>query len=206
MPHGPRRRRREKKLMSMDEVNERFPLMKYKAWMTTRAEEGLPTAGGVAVPSDSKATSLRTVEAVAARITADAQSPKTPAGAKESMDEPTGTPEAAESPKNQTSQGEENARESKSPKPKVEPKVESKTAKHDEGASSIALTQTNDSYANQDDIDDDDQIQMSVPTEMLEHPGDSCAICIETLEDDDDVRGLTCGHAFHASCLDPWLT
>jgi len=26
------------------------------------------------------------------------------------------------------------------------------------------------------------------------------------LEEDDDIRGLTCGHAFHAGCLDPWLT
>jgi hypothetical protein len=26
------------------------------------------------------------------------------------------------------------------------------------------------------------------------------------LEPDDDIRGLTCGHAFHAGCLDPWLT
>ncbi|KAI5964486.1 hypothetical protein KGF57_000978 [Candida theae] len=34
----------------------------------------------------------------------------------------------------------------------------------------------------------------------------SCAICIEELEDDDLVRGLICGHVFHAACLDPWLT
>ncbi|KAJ8613732.1 hypothetical protein MRB53_036874 [Persea americana] len=30
------RRRREKKLMSMDEVNERFPLIKYKLWRISR--------------------------------------------------------------------------------------------------------------------------------------------------------------------------
>lgn len=42
------RRRREKKLMSMDEVNERFPLVKYKAWRSSRADEGLSTAGGIA--------------------------------------------------------------------------------------------------------------------------------------------------------------
>jgi len=34
----------------------------------------------------------------------------------------------------------------------------------------------------------------------------TCAICLEILENDDNVRGLICGHVFHSDCLDPWLT
>ncbi|KAL4928840.1 putative RING finger protein [Aspergillus undulatus] len=33
-----------------------------------------------------------------------------------------------------------------------------------------------------------------------------CAICMEDFDDDDSIRALTCGHIFHATCLDPWFT
>ena len=61
----PHRRRREKKLMSMEEVNERFPLTKYKTWRSSREAEGLPAAGGVDA-SSSRAGSLKDVEGVVA--------------------------------------------------------------------------------------------------------------------------------------------
>jgi hypothetical protein len=37
-------------------------------------------------------------------------------------------------------------------------------------------------------------------------PTESCAICLEFLEDDDDVRELQCHHYFHQPCIDQWLT
>ncbi|KAI5969816.1 hypothetical protein CANMA_001106 [Candida margitis] len=43
-------------------------------------------------------------------------------------------------------------------------------------------------------------------TQSLHFDSGSCAICLEVLEDEDIVRGLICGHVFHAICLDPWLT
>ncbi|KAL4784838.1 hypothetical protein BJX76DRAFT_204093 [Aspergillus varians] len=38
------------------------------------------------------------------------------------------------------------------------------------------------------------------------NPHMECAICMEDFGGDDSIRALTCGHIFHAACLDPWFT
>lgn len=190
----PHRRRREKKLMTMDEVNEKFPMMKYKNWVSQRLSEGLPTAGGIDM-SQSRANSVRSVEGIVPskeRESVDQQSVRNPAG--------NDAPAPAEG----------------SPQDGAKETPETKEAENTEGAVPAAgqgsaapparSPSPDQSRQDMSDDEDDEHINAALPPECLGTSGDTCAICIDTLEDDDDVRGLTCGHAFHAVCVDPWLT
>jgi hypothetical protein len=196
----PHRRRREKKLMTMDEVNERFPLTKYKAWVATRASEGLPTAGGVAAVSPNRAVSVKQ---------ADGAVPSSPVDTKHSVDRPGTAASARETPEVTVSSPTSAMGGTFGEGRKSTEVAEKATATAHTYMPPLAEVNTNatgDADKAEEEEDEEDHIHDALPPELLTTPGDSCAICIDTIEEDDDIRGLTCGHAFHASCLDPWLT
>lgn len=198
------RRRREKKLMTMDEVNERFPLTKYKVWRAGRETEGLPTTGGIST-SLSRANSLRQHEPLKRVSTEDIKRVETTETARKSTEAaaPPLSAEAKDFIENQrksrisqeaTASGEGTIEETKKSSAKETPTTTAQEVKPPETAEETVGEE------------EDDPIRTAVPTDLLAQPGDTCAICIENLDDDDEVRGLSCGHAFHAGCLDPWLT
>ncbi|KAJ9643280.1 hypothetical protein H2204_002176 [Knufia peltigerae] len=183
------RRRREKKLMTMDEVNEKFPLIKYKTWRSNRADEGLPTAGGINTasrPASIHNQPRESKDETESTELAPTHTVSTIEEEEEKLQEQHGPAEVVG----------EKSRADTRPATPTRPKSAQSTA----GGSPIQKVTSN------DEDDDEEQIQTAVPAEQLPDPGDACAICIDTIEDDDDIRGLHCGHAFHASCVDPWLT
>ncbi|CAK7215530.1 hypothetical protein SCUCBS95973_002506 [Sporothrix curviconia] len=214
MPH-PRRRRREKKLMTIDEVNEKFPMVKYKTWVATRAEEGLPTAGGVNAPS--RPNSVRSVEGAIAPLDEELTSRDRRASTEEPEDvndKERPATSIAEVDVSHAAVVDSGAASTSAP-PESPRREETSTNADIRGSIASADDDTGlgvynktavDGHFNHSDDEDDEHIDSALPPECVGTSGDTCAICIDTLEDDDDVRGLTCGHAFHAVCLDPWLT
>ncbi|KAI1119252.1 hypothetical protein F5Y14DRAFT_397164 [Nemania sp. NC0429] len=207
MPARPHRRRREKKLMTMDEVNEKFPMVKYKTWVLERRREGLPTTGGISAPP-SRANSVRSVEGIVPVEPDPQRRDSTTEPATDTVREPDHVAQTQPETTNK------DQAESGDKAPDTTPLAAAPTASptNDTTRATVPETETplaKDSLhrmSEDDDEDDDDHINHALDPDMMGSSGDTCAICIDTLEDNDDVRGLTCGHAFHAVCLDPWLT
>lgn len=206
----PHRRRREKKLMTMDEVNEKFPMQKYKSWVASRAQEGLPTRGGVSSPQD-RAESVRNADGTVADLPSKEREsteerPTTSATANVSANQET-QETSDQQPRDSTSGTVTGQQEQRSPTSTTTPPPPAATETATEpAADNQAIPKLSTSPHDDDDEDDDEHINAALPPECMGTAGDTCAICIDGLEDDDDVRGLSCGHAFHAGCLDPWLT
>lgn len=194
----PHRRRREKKLMTMDEVNEKFPMVKYKTWVSQRARVGLPTAGGVSVPP-SRANSIRDANGIVPDFSAKERDSTDERPSTSAALPPKSNGESTTEPEKETPKDTTTTQTQTQTQPTTTPvaRLSSDTQTRPEGLQRVASEDTD---------DEDEHIDAALPPDCLGSPGDTCAICIDTLEDDDEVRGLTCGHAFHAVCVDPWLT
>lgn len=187
------RPRRERKLLTQTEIEQRFPVKKYKLWRTEREFAGLPSEGGVASVVASRAASVRSVRREGEAEKDGMEGLKAVASTSETV---VGTSTDEDPAGKAATVVEETITE-------LHPELECTLT-----AETYATTRLESDKDNSEEEEEDDDGVRAHPNMNTDLPeaGDVCVICLETLEDDHNVRGLTCGHAFHSYCIDPWFT
>jgi len=66
-----------------------------------------------------------------------------------------------------------------------------------------ALSALDDDLPNNKGIDS--ETMSSIPILSYDGPREKCAICLEYLEKQEEVRMLPCAHFYHKDCIDHWL-
>lgn len=202
--HPVQRRRREKKLLKIDEVNERFPIMTYKAWRAQRERAGLSAEGGVGAeplptvnsPPESRSGTPPPIDSESPVTSQDTPYDTSIHTAVTDDTPPQSTLAYTPETSTQTASQSEKSPEIVTATP-LSPPSSSKTRNSEQNSDHRDSTLT---------IEHPDEEDSHLPDALLQTTGDNCAICIELLEDEDEVRGLTCGHCYHQACIDPWLT
>lgn len=199
-----RRRKKQKTLMRIEELDERFPVQKYKQWI---AAEGDCFGGGISVEAAQVAAQKRdeaTVEGTnsdqagkdATRTTA-----ATVDSAKLSMEKqiPSVTVQSdfgsvdtsGNDMKPISSSGNINSLQVADQNPN-----NTKTPRH-----SVDITQQMIDL----DVHEDAAYGLEIANDT-NADGDVCAICLENLQPEDDIRALSCKHVFHDECIRLWFT
>lgn len=188
----PPRRRREKKLITLQQLDEQAPIQKYKEWCAHREQNGLPAEGGI-----SSATAQAMSNGETAKI--GDQEPNSPT----------------------TEFRETIASDSKSTGTVIMTEVEDSTlkslSKSESESDPVARHEHGNEYEHEHEPNPERERehQNEYEQEAIEpkpaepanfDSGDLCAICIDNLELNDNIRALPCHHVFHSDCVTPWLT
>jgi hypothetical protein len=251
-PEFSRRRRRERRLMKTDELNERFPVMKYKVWGAEREKLGLPTEGGISkAAARSRPASIMEEDP---ELELEVEEDRTTLNEHQEVvvERPPSPPTNEPNTREQETEGEDNKKEqteehskkkeeeirfiskeiveplARQPSPGESVQVDIRAPPtpppeepEKQNNANVPITEIGESSHLESDSDDiivqarpstsrseyDEEYRTTlVPPEIAEEPGDVCAVCLDSIEPEHDIRALGCNHVFHDECITPWLT